>query len=122
MSTWLIVGASRGIGLEFARQLIARGDQVIATIRDQYKASELWQLSAQAQRPGALQLYQCDVTDEASISAFVARVASIPGPAKIDYLILNAGVLKYPNLLERLFSCPVIPDLLSTFEISRMGM
>lgn len=67
MPTWLIVGASRGIGLEFARQLIARGDQVIATVRDQYKASELWQVSAQAERPGALQLYQCDVTDEASI-------------------------------------------------------
>ena len=31
MTTYLIIGANRGIGLEYCRQLQARGDQVIAT-------------------------------------------------------------------------------------------
>ena len=31
--TWLIVGASRGIGLEFVHQILDRGDQAIATVR-----------------------------------------------------------------------------------------
>jgi len=42
--TWLILGASRGIGLEFVRQLLARGDRIIATVRETYAAhaSALW--------------------------------------------------------------------------------
>lgn len=69
MPTWLIVGASRGIGLEFVRQLLERGDQVIAAVRDPYRASALWQLAASRSnlRPGACLIQQCDVTDEASI-------------------------------------------------------
>jgi hypothetical protein len=65
--TYLIVGASRGIGLEFVRQLLARGDQVIAAVRDPYKANQLWQLSASSPRPGACVIHQCDVTREDSI-------------------------------------------------------
>lgn len=43
MSHWVIVGASRGIGLEFVKQLVARGDSVTATTRgDMSKASKLW--------------------------------------------------------------------------------
>ena len=34
MSTYLITGANRGIGLEFVRQLAARGDAVVGTVRD----------------------------------------------------------------------------------------
>jgi NAD(P)-dependent dehydrogenase (short-subunit alcohol dehydrogenase family) len=33
MATWLVTGANRGIGLELARQLHARGDTVIAACR-----------------------------------------------------------------------------------------
>jgi NAD(P)-dependent dehydrogenase (short-subunit alcohol dehydrogenase family) len=68
MTTWCIVGASRGIGFEFVRQLLGRGDQVIAAVRDPYKASELWRLAATQTTPGACQLCECDVTSEASIN------------------------------------------------------
>jgi NAD(P)-dependent dehydrogenase (short-subunit alcohol dehydrogenase family) len=68
MTTWCIVGASRGIGFEFVRQLLDRGDQVIAAVRDPYKASELWRLAASQTTPGACQLCECDVTSEASIN------------------------------------------------------
>lgn len=95
-STWVIVGASRGIGFEFVRQLLARGDQVIAAVRDPYNSSELWKLAASQLKPGACVIYQCDVTQEISIDAFVERMMAIPG-LKIDCLVLNAGILKYPN-------------------------
>jgi len=35
MNTILVIGASRGIGLEFARQYLAAGERVIATARDE---------------------------------------------------------------------------------------
>lgn len=38
--TWVIVGASRGIGKEFTDQLLARGDKVIATVRG--STSNFW--------------------------------------------------------------------------------
>ena len=66
MYTWLIVGASRGIGLEFVRQALPRGDKVIATVRDPGKASELWSLAGGNSR-GACRLLLCDVQSEASI-------------------------------------------------------
>ena len=66
MATWIIVGASRGIGLEWVRQLLARGNHVIATIRDPAKASQLWALAGAAER-GCCQLLECDVTQESSI-------------------------------------------------------
>ena len=34
MSTYLITGSNRGIGLELCKQIIARGDKVIATCRE----------------------------------------------------------------------------------------
>ena len=67
MSTWLVVGASRGIGLELVKQLLARGDRVFATVRDRARASQLWSLTGAANR-GACQLLECDVRSDESIS------------------------------------------------------
>ena len=63
MSTWLIVGASRDIGLEFVRQLQARGNQVIATVRTVDSARQLWALPG-----GTRTILECDVTSEQSIN------------------------------------------------------
>lgn len=38
--TWVIIGASRGIGKEFTDQLLARSDKVIATVRG--NTSNFW--------------------------------------------------------------------------------
>ncbi|KIV93775.1 hypothetical protein PV10_04963 [Exophiala mesophila] len=97
-STWVIIGASRGIGYEFVRQLLDQGNQVIAAVRNVQTANQIWQLSAQQTRPGSCIIDQCDVTDEASIEAFVGRMKKlVAGGLKIDNVVLNAGVLKYPN-------------------------
>jgi NAD(P)-dependent dehydrogenase (short-subunit alcohol dehydrogenase family) len=39
-STYLVTGSNRGLGLEFVRQLSARGEVVIGTVRDVAKAKE----------------------------------------------------------------------------------
>lgn len=68
MPHWAIVGASRGIGLEFVKQLVARGDNVTATVRgDISKASDLW-ASAGSSDQGTCRLLECDVKSDSSIS------------------------------------------------------
>lgn len=92
---WVVVGASRGIGLEWVRQLLARGDHVLATVRDVAKASELWTLAGSAM--GRCQLFVCDVASEASIHNFAREVAALKNIDRIDHVIVNAGILQYPN-------------------------
>jgi NAD(P)-dependent dehydrogenase (short-subunit alcohol dehydrogenase family) len=67
MATWVVIGASRGIGLELVRQLLARGDQVIAAVRDPSTANQLWQVAANQSRPASCLIEQCDVTSQLSI-------------------------------------------------------
>lgn len=79
MTTYLITGANRGIGLELVKQLRARGDAVLATTRTGTDAD----LSATGAR-----VLKLEVSDEDSIAALGAAVAASP----IDVLINNAGV------------------------------
>lgn len=58
--TWIIVGASRGIGHEFVQQLLARGDRVIATVRGDTAA--FW-----PDKRDLCKVRGCDVTVEKSI-------------------------------------------------------
>lgn len=80
MATYLITGAGRGIGLELARQLAARGDAVIGTVRDPARASEL--------RATGARVETLAVDDPASIRALGARLAG----TAIDVLVNNAGI------------------------------
>lgn len=61
MSTTLILGASRGIGLELTRQYLAAGNRVIASARNDEALAQLQGLGAQTLR--------IDVADPASVSA-----------------------------------------------------
>ena len=66
-TTWLILGASRGIGLEFVRQLLARDERIIATVREPFAAhaSGLWGQAGSDH--GRCQMYTCDILSEQSI-------------------------------------------------------
>lgn len=75
MTTWIVVGASRGIGLEFVRQLVDQGEYVYATVRDITKASELWSLAGAAPRANC-QLLEVDVSSEASIVVWSTESSS----------------------------------------------
>lgn len=83
-STVLIIGASRGIGLEFARQLASRGAQVLATRRGEASTGDLAKLEARYSNVRTLQL---DVSEETSVAALSVAVAG-----HITHLIYNAGI------------------------------
>jgi len=80
MSTVLVIGASRGIGLEFVRQYAAEGARVIGTVRRSEDAGQLRELGA---KPLVL-----DVVDESTVLQFGEQLHD----EKLDVVILNAGV------------------------------
>ncbi|NBM16254.1 oxidoreductase [Streptomyces sp. GC420] len=84
MTTWFITGASRGFGLEIARQALERGDDVVATARDPRAVEKA--LPGHAERLLAVAL---DVTDEAQTHAAVD--AAVEAFGSIDVLVNNAG-------------------------------
>ena len=82
MTTIMITGASRGLGLEFARQFYSEECRVIATCRNPKKANELNAI-------GDIDVHSLDVTDDRS----VANLADKLRGENIDILINNAGVI-----------------------------
>jgi NAD(P)-dependent dehydrogenase (short-subunit alcohol dehydrogenase family) len=91
MQRVLVTGGNRGLGLEFVRQCLARGDLVFAGCRDLENAVDLQTLSVA--RPQQLTLLTLDVTDEVAIDACVHAVRS--QVAGLDLLVNNAGA--YPR-------------------------
>lgn len=88
MQTILITGANRGLGLEFVRQYLERGDRVFATARRPKSAAALNALIPAY--PDHLTVVQLDAADEDSIAACVEAVAAETG--SLDLLLNNAGI------------------------------
>ncbi|KAH6717123.1 short-chain dehydrogenase [Leptodontidium sp. MPI-SDFR-AT-0119] len=124
---YLIVGASRGIGLEFTKQLLDLGYIVIATARSPThslltstsntlpnsptkppnNASNLWALTG-APNGHNLTILECDVSDESSIKSFseevrkLGRKGGVLEGGVIDVVVLNAGILEYPGRVSEI--------------------
>lgn len=86
MTTVLITGANRGIGLALARLYAADEADVIACCRDAARADALEELAASC---GRVRMVELDVADQASI----ARLKRDLGDQPIDILINNAGII-----------------------------
>ena len=84
---WL-VGASSGIGLALARQLLAEGHKVALSARRTVPLGEL-----AAEYPDQELVVPCDVTKPEDIQAAVRRIENSFGA--IDTLIYNAGTCEY---------------------------
>jgi NAD(P)-dependent dehydrogenase (short-subunit alcohol dehydrogenase family) len=81
MTTILITGGGRGIGLTLARAYVAAGATVIRALRDPAKAA--------SDEPGLGEVLPLDVTDGGSVAALAERLHGRP----IDILVNNAGVI-----------------------------
>jgi NAD(P)-dependent dehydrogenase (short-subunit alcohol dehydrogenase family) len=85
--TVLVTGASRGLGLEFARQYAAEGWEVLACARAPQSAAALQALAAAG--AARIRVHPLDVTDFVAIDALGRRLEGVP----IDVLINNAGTM-----------------------------
>jgi NAD(P)-dependent dehydrogenase (short-subunit alcohol dehydrogenase family) len=85
MATVVITGANRGMGLEFVKQYLAKGDKVIALCRN--TSDELSQTSAKV----------IDKVDVGSPEC-LQKILPVLSDLKIDLLINNAGVLANETL------------------------
>ena len=81
MSTVLITGCNRGIGLELCHQFLARGDDVIAVCR---------QASDKLRDSGATVIDGIDVSQGDSVARLKVALDGKP----IDVLVNNAGILR----------------------------
>jgi NAD(P)-dependent dehydrogenase (short-subunit alcohol dehydrogenase family) len=80
MTSWLITGSNRGIGLELTRQLSARGERVIAVCRTASLELEALGVSIEA---------GVELTSEADLAALAERLRGV----RLAGAILNAGIL-----------------------------
>jgi NAD(P)-dependent dehydrogenase (short-subunit alcohol dehydrogenase family) len=108
MTTVLITGANRGIGLEMASQYEARGDEVIAVCR---------RSSAELEAMGVEVFDGVDVTSGESLAGLAAALRG----RRIDRLVNNAGILERDGLddldfegIERQFRVNALGPLRAT--------
>jgi NAD(P)-dependent dehydrogenase (short-subunit alcohol dehydrogenase family) len=83
MTTFLITGANRGIGLAMAEALIARGDRVIAAVRDPFRVPDVLKTAAKEH----CVIVGMDVGDQRSVDRAAAAITE-----PVDVLVNNAGV------------------------------
>ena len=87
MAKFLVTGANRGIGLEYCRQLKARGEDVVAVCR---------QGSDELQTLGVRVEAGLELSDTQAINDLVQRLDGL----SLDGVILNAGILQSMGLTD----------------------
>ena len=94
--TILITGAAGGFGQEFARQLLARGNQLILT---DWQAEPLAQLATNATRPGqVLAHFATDLLALDGPETLARQTQELDTP--VDILINNAGTAVFGRVDE----------------------
>jgi uncharacterized protein len=88
MTVSLITGATAGIGHEYARQLAARGDDLVLVARD---GTRLEQVAEDLRRAHQVEVevLVADLVDRADLARVEARLADLARP--VDLLVNNAG-------------------------------
>lgn len=116
----VITGASRGIGLELARQAVTAGHEVLAVARNPANSPELARL--QQQVSGRLRIIQADVRTPDAAETISAALDF----AGIDVLINNAGILRdgaqREDLLESYLVNAVAPYEITCALLSRLKL
>lgn len=107
MTTTLITGANKGLGLETARRLIEAGHTVYAAMRDTAKGADAAALGAT--------VLQLDVTDDQSVASALAMLPAL------DVLVNNAGIVGSRETVEH-FGAAEMHEVLDTnvYSIARV--
>ncbi|MEO0802320.1 MAG: SDR family oxidoreductase [Cyanobacteria bacterium J06642_2] len=103
MATYAVTGANGGIGLEYCRQLVQRGDEAIAICRS--ASDELKSLDVRIETG-------VDVTSDREVAELATRLSD----TAIDVLINNAGILERVTLDNLDFE-----SIRRQFEINAIG-
>ncbi|WP_250037968.1 oxidoreductase [Paractinoplanes maris] len=89
--TFVVTGASNGLGLATAQALAERGGHVVLAVRDERKGRE----AQAALTGGTSEVRRVDLADLDDVRAFAA------GLDRVDVLINNAGVMAPPFTLSK---------------------
>lgn len=84
--TWLVTGATGGIGRELALAVAAAGGRVVAPARNRERATSL--VAAASECAGRIETPSMDLADLGSVHRFAGSVTT-----DIDVLVNNAGVV-----------------------------
>jgi len=106
---WFITGTSRGLGKEFARSALRRGDHVAASARDVTSLDDL-----AAEFGDTLLRLELDVTDRGAAFAAVEKARSAFG--RLDVVVNNAGYGLF-GAVEELSD----QDLRDQFDVNLFG-
>jgi NAD(P)-dependent dehydrogenase (short-subunit alcohol dehydrogenase family) len=107
--TWLITGASKGIGLALARQVLAQGGRVAATSRDIHTLHNVLGAASENVLP-----IQVDLADEHSVKAGIEQIVAAFGEF---HVVVNCAGYAHQGTLEALSDI----ELRHSFDVNVFG-
>ncbi|KAK7455811.1 hypothetical protein VKT23_010844 [Stygiomarasmius scandens] len=120
MASYVVAGASRGIGLQFVIDLLARGDTVVALARNPERAQGLQDIKDHK----GLTILRADITDPASLKSAAEETAKVTG-GSVDVLINNGVYMDKAYNFHTLIDFPsteeLITDLTKAFQTNVLG-
>ncbi|EIW57033.1 NAD-P-binding protein [Trametes versicolor FP-101664 SS1] len=122
-TSYAVVGASRGIGLEYVRQLAGRPDTVVFAIVRNAKGST--HLAAAIANLKNVHVVEADIVDHASLERAAEEVAAVTG-GKLDFLIHNAARMSGDTVFFGFDHYPSMDaldaDFIEAFKINALGV
>ncbi|KAH9916612.1 NAD-P-binding protein [Epithele typhae] len=122
MPSYAIVGASRGIGLEYVRQLASREDSLVFAIARNASAATFLQAAVQGTKN--VHVLEADVADYKSLSD-AAQVASAVSGGLLDCLIHNAARMEEDSVHKSFDSFATMDELdvdfTESFKVNALG-